>query len=93
MQKMKDPASLYLLKPESIIDIKIWSETNHYTQTGVKRRRRTIIRYAGVIHELDIDDVDFEKRYYAKFPGLNDVPIHPKLLKPERDDYLCELGT
>jgi hypothetical protein len=83
VQRMKNPASLYLIKPEGILDIRIWSEPSQYTQTGVKRRRRTTIRYAGINHEFDIDDVDFERRYYSKFPGLNDATVYPKLPKPD----------
>ena len=78
-QRLDKPASLYLIKPESIQSIRIWTESNPF---GEKRRRRVIIRYAKESHEFDIDDIDFAEKYYPKFPKLGDASITPKLQNP-----------
>jgi len=81
---MPEPASLYLVKPDKIESIRVWSEPNHPSaEYGVKKRRVARIRYAGVLHECDIDDPDFAARYYPKFPSINDPPVEIKLARPD----------
>jgi hypothetical protein len=82
-QSMNKPASLYLIKPESIQSIKIWSEPNPFEPAKpVKRHRQLILRYAGISHEFDIDDVDFADKHYPNFPGVNEPAVYPKLRNP-----------
>jgi hypothetical protein len=79
---MGQPASLYLIKPDRIQSIKVWSTPSQFEPTGVRRRRRTVLVYAGTMHELAVDDTDFENRYYPIFPELNAPPFCPKLRNP-----------
>ena len=83
VRTMNKPASLYLIKPEHIQSIKAWSAPSQFEQTGVNRRRRAILSYAGVMHEFAIDDTDFENRHYPIFPGLNEPPVCPQLRNSE----------
>jgi hypothetical protein len=86
--KMRQPASLYLIKPERIQSIKIWAAPSQFEPTGVRRRRRAVLVYAGVTHELAIDDTDFENKYYPIFPELNAPPFCPKLRNPQ-ETLIC----
>lgn len=88
VRTMKKPASLYLIKPERILDIKVWTATSQFEPTGLKRRRRAVLCYGGVTHEFAIDDTDFENRYYPKFPEFNEPPICPKLRNPD-ETFIC----
>ena len=82
-QKMVKPASLFLFKPERIVSISAWSEPNHFEPANpVKKHRQAILRYAGMTHEFDIDDIDFADKYYSQFPGVGDPAIHVKLRNP-----------
>jgi hypothetical protein len=88
-QKMSKPASLYLIKPEDILSISIWSEPNPFEPTKpIKRHRQAIIRYAGTSHSLDIDDVAFADKYYPKHPAPHDPPISVKLKNP-KETLVC----
>jgi hypothetical protein len=80
---MPKPASLYLVKPDKIESISAWSEPNPSAESGVKKRRVARIRYAGVLHECDIDDPDFAARYYPKFPTVNEPRVEIKLARPD----------
>jgi hypothetical protein len=81
---MAEPASLYLVKPEKIEDIRVWSEPSHPSATyPVRKRRVARLRYAGVLHECDIDDPAFAERYYPRFPSLNDPALEIKLSQPD----------
>jgi hypothetical protein len=82
VRTMREPASLYLIKPERIQSIKVWSTTSQFEPTGVKRRRRAVLVYAGAVHELAIDDTGFEDRHYPVFPELHAPPFYPKLRNP-----------
>lgn len=83
VRRMPNPASLYLIKPERIQSIKVWTGPSQFEPTGARRRRRAVLSYAGVTHELAIDDTDFENRHYPEFPGLGEPPICPTLRKPD----------
>jgi hypothetical protein len=85
---MRRPASLYLIKPQRILSLKAWSTTNRFDPTGVKRRRQAVLVYGGAVHELAIDDTDFENRYYPVFPELNAPPVCPKLRNPQ-ETLIC----
>ena len=85
---MRQPASLYLIKPDRIQSIKVWSTPSRFDPTGVRRRRRAVLVYAGAVHELAIDDTDFENRYYPIFPELNEPPCCPTLRNP-RETLVC----
>jgi hypothetical protein len=74
--KMEKPASLYLIKPDYIQSIQVWSESNQY---GTRTRRRIWISHAKILHELDIDDVDFQKKYYPKIPAVGEPAISVNL--------------
>lgn len=82
IQKMEKPASLYLIKPDQIENIKVWSERDGFNGT-IKNRRRAYIRYAKTSHEFDIDDIDLQEKYYSKIPSLYEAAIFPKLGNPE----------
>ena len=84
VRTMKKPASLYLIKPERIQSIKAWTAPSQFDPTGVKRRRRAVLCYAGVTHEFAIDDTDFDNRYYPAFPKLNEPPVCLQLRNPEQ---------
>jgi hypothetical protein len=72
VQKMPKPASLYLIKPEEIVSVEVWSEPNRYEPPpAVKRHRVAKLRYGGIVHDFDIDDPVFSDRYYPRFPGVN----------------------
>lgn len=83
---MKNPASLFLIKPDRIQNIEVWSESNQFQP--VKRRRRATLRFAGVTHVFDIDDMDFENKYCPQFPDVGEPPVNPKLGKPE-ETLIC----
>ena len=85
---MKQPASLYLIEPDRIQSIKVWSTPSQFEPTGVRRRRRAVLVYAGATHELAIDDTDFENKYYPIFPELNAPPVCPTLRNP-RETLVC----
>ena len=81
---MPVPASLHLVKPDKIESIRIWSERSHPSADyEIKKRRVVTLRYAGVLHECDIDDPDFAARYYPKFPAINEPAIEIKLARPD----------
>lgn len=88
VRRMPKPASLYLIKPERIQSVKVWTAPSQFEQTGTKRRRRTVLSYAGVTHELAIDDTELEDKYYPQFPKLGEPPVCPKLRKPE-ETVIC----
>jgi hypothetical protein len=85
---MRQPASLYLIKPDRIQSIKLWSAPSQFDPTGIRRRRRAVLTYAGAVHELAIDDTDFEDRYCPIFPELNAPPFCPSLRNP-RETLIC----
>jgi hypothetical protein len=88
-RKMEKPASLYLLKPDKIESISVWSEPNNYPGAyPVKRRRVLRIQHASVLHELDIDDPIFAKRYYPKFPSVKESAKDIALAKPD-ETVIC----
>ena len=81
---MKEPASLYFIKPEKIESISVWSEPSHPSASyPIKKRRVATIRYAGVRHECNIDDPRFAERYYPQFPALNEAAIQVRLSQPD----------
>jgi hypothetical protein len=71
VQRMTKPASLFLIEPQEIVSIEIWSEPNRFPPPATKRRRLAKLRYGGIVHEFDIDDPVLADRYYPRFPGLN----------------------
>ena len=88
-QKMKNPASLYLIKPDKIQSISVWSEPNNYPGAyPVKRRRVLSIRHANIAHEFDIDDPLFAKKYYPRFPSVREPTKVVSLGKPE-ETIIC----
>jgi hypothetical protein len=71
VQRMGQPASLYLIKPEEIVSIEVWTEPNPFEPPpAVKRHRLAKIRYGGLVHEFDITDPAFADRYYPIFPAV-----------------------
>lgn len=92
LQTMRQPASLYLIKPERIHSIKVWSATSRFEPTGIRRRRRAVLSYGGAVHELAIDDPDFENRHYPIFPELNAPAFSPKLRNPEGTLFCVSLA-
>ncbi|MGA2543698.1 MAG: hypothetical protein ABSG78_19290 [Verrucomicrobiota bacterium] len=81
---MPEPASLYLVKPDKIESIRIWSERRHPSADYDTKKHRVVkLRYAGVLHECDIDDPDFAARYYPKFPSVDEPAIDVKLARPD----------
>ena len=73
VQRMPQPASLYLIKPEEIVSVEVWSEPHPATPPPtLKRHRLAKLRYGGVVHEFDITDPAFADQYYRAFPAPND---------------------
>ncbi|MBM3861628.1 MAG: hypothetical protein FJ395_18550 [Verrucomicrobia bacterium] len=69
--RMSQPASLYLIKPEEIVNIEVWTGPNPFEPPpSVKRHRQAMIRYGGLVHEFDITDPSFADRYYPNFPAV-----------------------
>jgi hypothetical protein len=69
-QRMQQPASLYLIKPDEFVSIEVWAEPNPFEPPpAVKRHRQVRLRYGGVIHTLDITDLEFANKYYPNFPA------------------------
>ncbi|MFO1500940.1 MAG: hypothetical protein U1G07_21550 [Verrucomicrobiota bacterium] len=88
-EAMTQPASLYLIRPERISSIRVWSENNPFEQQRpVKRHRVATIHYASVPHDLDIDDLEFAARYFPVFPKVSDPSIHVALSKPS-ETVIC----
>ena len=89
-RKMAKTASLYLIKPDKIESIRVWSENNNFSGAAypVKKKRVLTIRYADVLHECDIDDPVFSNKYYAKFPSVNQANLEINLAKP-KDTFVC----
>lgn len=72
VQKMVKPASLYLIKPQEIVSVEVWSEPNKFEPPpAVKRHRLAKLRYGGVVHEFDIDDPVLAERYFPRFPRIH----------------------
>jgi len=68
---MSQPASLYLIKPQEIVSVEVWTEPNRFEPPpSVKRHRQAMIRYGGLVHEFDITDPSFADRYYPNFPTV-----------------------
>lgn len=88
--KMGKPASLYLIKPDEIESIRVWSEHNTYPGAAfpVKKKRVLRIQYRAVSHECDIDDPVFSEKYFPKFPSVNDGVMNIKLTKPS-ETFIC----
>jgi hypothetical protein len=73
VQRMSQPASLYLIKPQEIVSIEVWTEPNPFEPPpSVKRHRLVKIRYGSLVHEFDITDPAFADRYYPVFPKVED---------------------
>ena len=81
-QTMQTPASLYLVRPEEFVSIKVWAEPNPFESGKVKRHRQLQLRYAGVIHDLDITDPEFARKYFPNFPAANAPKLKIDLAKP-----------
>jgi hypothetical protein len=88
-RKMAKPASLYLIKPDKIESVRVWSEHNFSGASyPVKKKRVLTICYAGESHECDIDDPVFSNKYYPTFPTVSQAAMEIKLSRP-KDTYVC----
>lgn len=82
-QGMNQPASLYLIKPDEFTAIEVWAESNPFEPPpAVKRHRQVHLRYAGVIHELDITDPELARKHYPKFPAPDASRLAVNLPRP-----------
>jgi hypothetical protein len=89
-QKMKKTASLYLIKPDKIHSVGVWTQRNTYPGAEKPSQKRRVISatHQGHLHEFDIDDPKFAEKYYPKFPGLGEPKIDIALAKPQ-ETLLC----
>lgn len=88
-RKMTKPASLYLIKPDKIESIRVWSEPNYPGAANPTKRRRVLtIRHAGVLHECDIDDPLFARKYYPRFPSVNESGKDILVANP-KETFVC----
>lgn len=82
-QRMEKPASLYLIKPDELVSIQVWAEPNPFEPPpAVKRHRQVHLRYAGVVHDLDITDPEFGRQYYPNFPAPNAPTLTINVARP-----------
>lgn len=89
-EKMKTPASLYLIKPDKILSVSVATERNTYpgAEKPTKRKRIFSIKHQGNFHDFDIDDPKFAEKYYPRFPGVDEPTRVIKLAKPE-ETLMC----
>jgi hypothetical protein len=81
---MREPASLYLVQPDRIESISVWSERNPFdARRSVKGHRLARLRYAGMLHHFDVTDPDFADRHYPRIPAPNEPGIEVKLTRPD----------
>jgi hypothetical protein len=97
-RRMPHPASLYLIKPQEIVTLEVWSEPHpRKPAPALKRHRLAKTRYAGVVHEFDITDPSLADRYFPSFPAVKDgrreITLHSPIetlicvsLTPEFED-------
>jgi len=85
-QRMSQPASLYLIQPESIASLRIWTEQTidaqgrHYD----RHRRRITLKYRDAFHEFDITDPELQKRYYPKLPATHEPSLSIVMRAPQQ---------
>jgi len=89
-EKMKSTASLYLIKPDKIHSVSVWTQRNTYpgAEKPTKGRRVFSITHQGHLHEFEIEDPKFSDKYYPKFPGVDEPTKVIKLAKPE-ETLMC----
>jgi hypothetical protein len=89
-EKMKTTASLYLIKPDKILSVSVWSERNTYpgAEKPTKRRRVFAIKHQEHLHDFEIEDPKFADKYYPKFPSVDESAKVIKLAKPG-ETLLC----
>ena len=81
-QRMSRPASLYLVQPDMLGPLRIWSEA---TSDGQRRyRRRVYLHYRRTLHEFDITDPDLQMRYYPKVPSVDEPSLNIALRDAKR---------
>jgi hypothetical protein len=85
-QRMAQPASLYLILPEEITPLRVWTEeaVNEEGRQYERHRRRVTLRYRGAFHEFDITDPQLQVRYYPKLPAKNDPSLTIPLRAPKK---------
>jgi len=89
-ERMKAPASLYLIKPDKINSVAVWTERNTYPGAAkpTKRKRELSIMYQGTVHEFAIEDPKFSDKHYPQFPGVDQPTKVVTLPKPD-ETLLC----
>jgi len=89
-QKMSKTASLYLIKPDKIRSVSVWTQRNTYpgAEKPSKRRRVISATHQGHFHEFEIEDPKFADKYYPRFPGLGEPTKDIVLVKAE-ETLLC----
>jgi hypothetical protein len=82
-QRMAQPASLYLVLPEVISPLRVWTKeaVNEQGRPYERHRRRVTLRYRGTFHEFNVTDPQLQIHYHPKLPAKND----PSLTIPLRD--------
>jgi hypothetical protein len=83
---MAKPASLYLVLPEIINPLRVWTEEalNEQGRPYERHRRRVTLRYRGMFHELDITDPQLQTHYYPRLPAKNDPSLTIALRNPNK---------
>jgi hypothetical protein len=85
-QRMAQPTSLYLIQPDMIEPLRVWTEETIDGQGRPydRHRRRVSLRYRGSFHEFDITDPQLQTRYYPKLPAKHESSLDIPLRDPQR---------
>jgi len=90
---MAQPASLYLIQPDTIEPLRVWTEETIDGQGRPfdRHRRRVSLRYRGSFHEFDITDPQLQTRYYPKLPTKYEAPLSVQLHDPKQTTICVSL--
>jgi hypothetical protein len=85
-QHMAHPASLYLIQPELINPLRVWTEEalNEQGSHYERHRRRVTFRYLGKFYEFDITDPELQMHYYPELPAKSDPSLTIALRAPNK---------
>jgi hypothetical protein len=76
VQRMSNPSSLYLIRPEEMTRTEVWTDAPYEPGRSCRHRRRMHVMYGGYEHEFDITDPVFAQKYYPKYPAVGDAPLN-----------------